>query len=607
MFLKTIKSFVVSLEEQLLLFPVLVTVGLAATYLLGGHLSVWHWWGAVIVIMGMCVLRKQWRAGGAFLFFLAALWFLAGISACIAHVDYPAYHFPGIRLLIHGWNPVTQSTFADLEQMGIALNEVHPYHLLFTQKAAWYFSASAYTFTHTPLNLLMPLFAFLFCSVVIQLWRMLSGMHWIARLLACVYLWHFSVNSDVLVDCVVTLSGVGLLCAMVRVLRGDKGVFLPLIVFSFWMMTAKLPSLLTCFVFWGCFSIAWLIQSRAAFLRLAALGGILVALFCITCASPYYTAWRDYSHPLYPAMTSDEVAHPTVDMVADFRHANEDALRMGPIGDFMNAYISNALTLAYYRWKYDDPEFAPSRETWKQYNSADNPTSPTEPKRRLRILFGFLAIFLLGRKRFAFLGIACVVGLIAFPPIYMGFERYYPWVLVVPLLGFALAVQYALRVVPRLKPILGVVVCGYLVYAVNSDVSKRLDFTYAVQRALEEEPIPMLYAPQDTGITPPPEKYKDTDRRSMSIQLANLKLLQREIPAFANSQVAVAPLQLPIKHFFNNEFCVPEETPLEDYSPYMKMKSLPKKERKKAKPAVIARAYGVALPHLVARRLADLF
>lgn len=588
--LRNLKPILPSLEEHLLLFPVLVTVGLAATYLFGGHLSVWHWWGAVIAMLGFSLARKSWQGSLAFLAFLASLWLLAGISAYIAHVDYPLYHFPGIRLLIHGWNPVEQSTLADLEQMGIALNELRPYHLLFTQKAVWYFSASAYTFTHAPFSLLIPLFAFLFCSAVMQLWRTLRGMHWSVRLLACVCLWHMSLTSDVLVDCAVMFSGIGLLCAMVRALRGDKGVLLPLMVFSFWMMNAKLPGLISCFVFWLCFSVAWLIRSRAALPRLAALGGILTVLFCITSASPYYTAWRDYGHPLYPAMTADETIHPVVDITEDFRMGSEDAFKMGPVGNFVNAYISNTLALTYYRWKYDDPEFTPTRETWKQYNSDPTPTSPTGTKARVKLLLGFLAIFILGRKEFAFLGITCLFGLALFPSEYMGFERYYLWIHFVPLLGLTLVAHYALTYLPKIKPLLIGATCIYLVYAVNSETANKLDFAYARQRYLEEASVPTM----TTG---------------MVLEAANLRLLQRDVPALAQAQIVVVDTTYSeaFRSFFNEEFNVPSDAPLEDYSPYLKMKSLPKKERKVARLIFVAKAYGVALPHLIARRLAELF
>lgn len=596
-----------ALEPSLLIFPVLVTVGLATMFLFGGHLSAWHWWGAVIVVTGVCLARKQWKSGAWFLAFLAGLWLLAGLSLYLSHIDYLFYHFSGIRLLIQGWNPVTQSTFTDLEQMGVALNELRPYHMLFMSKAVWYFTASAYTFTQTPFNLLFPLFAFLFCSTAMQLCRMLNFTHWGVRLLACALLWNMTIPSDILVDSVVTLAGIGLLCTMVRALRGDNGVFLPLIVFSFWMMTAKLPGLLSCFVFWVCFSVALLIRSRAAFLKLAFLGGILLVLLCITCASPYYTAWRDYGHPLYPTKTVDEVQTPAFDLTGGAFKPNEDAAKMGYIGSFWNAYISNSMAMAYYRWKLEDPDFAPTRPTWQEYNplpAPDLPTSPTPSKVRVKFLVSFLILLVLGRKKFAFLSIALALGMIAYPPENFGYERYYPWINLLYLLGPVLLTHWVLSHLPILKPVVACLACGYLLYVLNSDFAKKLDFAYAQQRYFEDVSIPVLYSHEKSNAPSVEVKGLMGD----AIRTANLRLLQRAVPALSNAQIVTTTFTTPgnFRPFFNQEFYLPVDAPLEEYSPYLMMRSLPKKERKKARLAVIAKAYGIALPHLIARRLAEL-
>ncbi len=494
-------------ESMCLLFPIVVTVLAAVTLLVGGRIAAWQWWLPVGGMVGWCLWQRQMElsarlvAYGAFLVLLAGIWVIAGLQCTAIGVDNIVYHLPAMRLLVEGWNPIYAPTPELLaESMGIDPWETRLWHVLFTAKAVWYFNSAAYTFTGTPLNLFVPLFPFLLIVVAGQLWRFLRSYSLFTRLLAVGALWYLVPAVNIIVDTTVCLGGIGLLLAMARYLAGEKRVWMMIVGMSFWMMVAKLPGLLSCFVFWSYFVGVLLVRERMRVIpRVMGTGLLLVLLFGVTCASPYFTAWKHYGHPLYPAYSGD-LEYPTYDITADFNMANEDALAMGAVGSFVNAYISPALAQSYYRWKLGRPTFAPNRRVWWQGAGGvtERPTAPLSSQARWLLLGAFAVLVIWGGRHHRFIWMAALMGIICIPLRYYGFLRYVPWCELVTILTLALISEAAVRrvrgrlwrwmllggVILSLGPILAKDV-------LRSAVS--LDAFQTLNRILSEDPPPALY------------------------------------------------------------------------------------------------------------------
>lgn len=437
-----------ALEVGLGLFPLLV-VGLStAMFPLGNGCAPWQLWMAMLSTMGaLCFLPKRtWRARmwgvAGFLGFMGTVWLLAGCFVSNG-ADNSGYHLPVTRLLMLGWNPVLEATPERLAEVsGLPLEGMWYRHVLFIAHPVEVFNAVFGFFTRTPFDLTFPLTAFLLPLALGAVWRMERDLGWspCARLASLSVIAGESLQMgqgiEGAVDIVVALAGIGLVASMTRFLHGNR-CWAPLLLFSFWMMVAKQSSLLTCFIFWICFSVALLWRNRAAWrvwsLRLTACGALLTGALCWVCASPYLTAWKNYGHPLYPAYTADAVRFPTHDITGDFKDRNEDAQRIGHIGHLLNAYVSPALVRRWYAWRLEKPDFMPYCWVWRQGNRREAgfgaPTTLVD-----RTIFGGALLLLLafGGRRVLSPILFCLAGLFCFPTQYIGYLRYVPWLALLP-------------------------------------------------------------------------------------------------------------------------------------------------------------------------------
>lgn len=544
-------------ERAVLVFPVAVTLLVGLAFLFGGRVMAWQWWSAVGGTLLFTLLTRtvsicqRLTACALFLLLLAGIWWFAGTRIHGNWVDNIAYHLPATRLLIAGWNPVYASTPEALTQsMPVDLPEMWHWHVLFLAKSVWYFNAVAYTFTHAPFNLLFPLFPFLFIAMCGQLWRVMRPMPYVIRLLGILLVWLLVYGVEVIVDATGTLAGIALLCAMTRRLYRESNTLLPLLCMSFWMMTSKQVGLLSCFVFWACFSFALLFRERwSALPYLSKMACGLLLPFFIVCASPYLTSWKHYAHPLYPAYTGDETRFPTHDITRDFRYCNDDAQAMGHFGAFVYTFISPALGRTYYNWKLGKTDFAPTRGTWWQSVEGDNPTIPITAKTRWGLLLAFASVALLGGRRLRFLWITMAVALFCFPTVYLGYLRYTPWLTGLSTLALC-CVGARIWQLAHAHGKWGIVVTftfilGVLGYAskkgfqtfianasyishsqtlhsyLHSDVPKRVfSCVYTEKVALRK-------------IASEPERASEPQRDAM----ANLRLLCQEVPALRNASI----------------------------------------------------------------------
>ncbi len=544
-------------ERTVLVFPVAVTLLVGVAFLLGGRVMAWQWWSAVggtllfTLLTRTASMRQRLTACALFLFLLAGIWWMAGVWAHNSGLDSIGYHLPATRLLIAGWNPVYTSTPEALTQsMPVDLPEMWHWHVLFFAKSVWYFNAAAYSFTQTPFNLLPPLFPFFFIAMCGQLWRVMRPMPYIIRIFGLLILWVSVPPLFQISDAATTMAGIALLCAMTRRLYREPNTLLPLLCMSFWMMTSKQVGLLSCFVFWACFSFALLFRERwSALPYLSKMACGLLLPFFIVCASPYLTSWKHYGHPLYPAYSGDETRFPTHDITRDFRKCNDDARAMGHIGAFVYTYISPALGRTYYNWKLEKTDFAPTRGTWWQSVEGDNPTIPITAKTRWGILLAFASVALLGGRRLRFLWITMALALFCFPTVYLGYLRYTPWLTGLSVLALccvgARIWQFAHAhgkwgVVATCAFSLGLL--GYVaLVALKSLIvsSIYLSQFQALQSYIHSDIPKRLFSCSRTAavaqlnIDAHPERASEPQRDAM----ANLKLLCQEVPALRNATI----------------------------------------------------------------------
>lgn len=423
---------------QLLLFPVLAVCLSAIAFLFGGSCALWQWWLAFALSSAFALTRLPLKRAVASSAFLALL--LLGLK-CLAVVlvddaggDNACYHLPAIRMLGIGWNPVRDATPEAIESVfGLDPGKMRVLHVLFTEKAVWVFNALFYLFAREPFAFLFPLPLMLLASVAGTMNRVFSDWHLLSKALVLWVLWvaaPCSISGPT--DFACALAGSGLMLSMLGDLKGKGRSWLELICYSFWMMNAKAPGLISCFVFW-CVYAAWLIASRRGrrisamrFLSLHAL--TLMVLFVVVSFSPYATAWRDYGHPLYPFRTANQELHPVRDITYDFDYVDPKYERIGRVGNFANAYVSPSLVRMFHRAVMHDKQFAPVRRIWRmdrEQGRLKEETSPTTTGFRLAMcLVIFIVLWLPSLRP---IGAMVLAGLFFFPCKYMGYMRYLPW------------------------------------------------------------------------------------------------------------------------------------------------------------------------------------
>lgn len=549
---------VASLEKQASAFPMAVTVLASSALLLGGRCAAWQWWGALVGVCAVALFARQGAvcrrlAGvGLFLALLAGMWVAANVTLTLGWMDTLVYHLPATRLLMEGWNPVFAATPEALAGMGVDPWEMRLWHVLSMPKSVWVFSAVAWRFTGATMNLFLPLFPFLFLTASAQVWRFLGGTSPWARCLAVAAMWAAApAPTSSMVDCAVALGGMGLLAAMGRAFREGRWDGLGLVAHSFWLASAKQMGLCACAVFWGIFGVAQVWRHRTACgavaRRLVCVGATLGTLLCVVCVSPYLTMWRNYGHPLYPNRTADAERFPVRDITGDFAICNADAAAMGHVGNAVNAYASQSLAAAYYRWKLGQATFAPRRSPWSQ-GGADGFESagPTTLRNRLALSLPLAVILLLGGWVERTLGVMVAAGTLAVPTPMLGYLRYVPWVWFVWPLALG---AFARRVTTpwSLRAGLTLTTVALAVPLAKGVLSATLavDMAYAAHLALREAPPRVVYGYYSGGleVNALKEVYRlipeEVCGNPLRTSLCNLRLLCRQTPALRSAEVRV--------------------------------------------------------------------
>lgn len=423
-----------ALGFEIFAFPVAVTVVSAAALMCGTTIGPWIWFfsfaGTLLLgmrgIKGMYSILATAAISAAFLAFCRILTaspvFLQDFDASICHI-------PAVRLLADGWNPVYESTPESISAaFGIDSSTMRIWHLLAMPKAVWYFNAAAYFATGNEYSMMLPILPFMGAALAVSVWRFLKASPAagrIAAILPVFYIMPFRCNFFV-TDNVVAIAGTGFLLALVRLLRGEElhenGLGLEMFAWAFWMAASK-PAGIFHIILW-CVIFGMFAKARMQHLPKAKHLLLFAAFLAICWASPYYSMWREYGHPFYPALTQDAAKHPAIDLTEDFYDRNEDAASLNWPERFVYSWISPD-AVKWYRAKFrNEPDFQPYTWVWGKDTSGRMPTRP-----HTRLMLWAMALFLAaaGRKG-SVPAILCIfAGLVAMPPKYMGYLRYTPW------------------------------------------------------------------------------------------------------------------------------------------------------------------------------------
>lgn len=600
-----LKPALVVLERMVLAFPLAVVLSATATFWFGGHCAGWQFLlgvaAAFLVAAAQVRLAWRFRVGGMglFLLFLAGVWVATGCLA-LNGCDDMGYHMPVTRLLMEGWNPVWASTPETLTEVaGLPLSGMWHWHVLYIAHPVEVFNAVFAGFCREPFNLVFPLTPFLLVPALGMFWRFGRECGWGAwvrgvstlTLVSLLLGAGWGINGTV--DLAVAASGVGTVLAMSLILNG-KRAWGALLVFSLWMMVAKQSSLLTCFVFWCLFAGLGFWRFRGAWrgwaVRLAACGLLLAAGLCWICTVPYLTSWARIGHPLYPACTADEARFPTFDITADFHDKNVDAQAMGYVGLLANAYLSPALTRAYYAWRLDRPDFKPWCRVWGADGSDGSTPMPASAR---GVLLASLALLLaVGGRKMRLPLLFCLVGVVAFPPAYVGYLRYVPWLYLLP----AMAAGCCLADFPKRWRPLGWCLGGILV---AGGLAKGLfftafpiDYAYELKSALREPGLQALCLPE------------------RSDYVNAIRLFHRQTPALRELPLVEADVSSPNRRDFGlpSFSAVLKEGAEPPFSYHRAITRLPSRTQRYIRYLLfVPRTYLVALPQVLCWRIGTLW
>lgn len=154
------------------------------------------------------------------------------------------------------------------------------------------------------------------------------------------------------------------------------------------------------------------------------------AAFLVTGATPYLSSWIQYGSPVYPELTFDPNIEP-VDITADFT-GNADALSMGYLSRIVYAWISPSLAVYLGGMVSGNPDFSPV------FAVAGGVAGMGAAFRIM--LLGSAVALALSKKNSVFWLCLFVFAVSNLAPLkYIGYNRYFPQIWVIPFLaGFNL-------------------------------------------------------------------------------------------------------------------------------------------------------------------------
>ena len=515
------------LERELVWFSILVPILAVFAFVCGGICALWQWWAsaAFVAVCGFCRRdrREALLAGGVFLLWLCAVWVLCGVLANPGGWDENAYHFPAVRLLAAGWNPLaTRTPEAFRDAFGFVQGDMEVYHALFQMKGVWLFDAVALKFTGEFFSPMMPLTLVLFPAVAIRICMETERAVW--RAVAVVILYFLIPRSFFSLDAALVLAIVGMMACMCGVVRGKRPDVLSLAGYTTWAVASKLNGSAQAFLLWAVFG-AVVLARGLPLKRLFAAAGIAFLAFLPLAITPFATGAVDYGHPLYPHCSND-AGHPAVDICADFEwKRNDDIKSLGHVGALVNAYVSPSPVRAVRRHVVGEKDFLPKNQMFTHYPGLSGDDGVTAVHGSVRLAFWMAVAFLClaGGWSGGMVAAMAVLGLVAVPTRMIGYVRYVPWAMA-PLL-FSAAV--ASRMPPRAQRVALAAIVGVLFLVRPLSLQRQV-----LDTALDIYSGSLAREFLESGSAPPPKTLFPPQSQRWR---ASLALTRREFPVLASA------------------------------------------------------------------------
>jgi hypothetical protein len=365
-------------ELATLAFPFATVLYAAAGFLVGLRIGQWQASCGLATSLMFCLpgpgtLSDKARKVGAVLLVIVGSVIFSGLSVMNTSPDGEIYHRPAAILLADGWNPVFDSTIESVQKFEKPEARLNAWHVAFLPRASWIFGASLYRMVGfvevaDAFNVLTFVLAF---HAVLRLLARMLGLSGMTRYAAAVLV---TTSPTAMVhmfggtnDCAMySLFLIASVAATLYLVSGGSQ-WLGIVGMSFPLMAnVKFTGVIFC----GVIALVYLVgctlrwrsgqagADRPGRWILAVAASVLFAT--IMGFSPYVTSWVRYGGPFYPTRTFDKrIQLPATNVTLEFRSLNEDAKRMGHVGRFTYAYVSQSLALACYGKGSDGRAFAP--------------------------------------------------------------------------------------------------------------------------------------------------------------------------------------------------------------------------------------------------------
>lgn len=472
-------------QEALLSIPLLLLASLVLALFITGAgffvgkvcspLTLRVIWAAEIAIVTML----SWKQGLKLICTLVIIAVATMFTFSYVGTDALAYHFPMQDLLINGWNPVFDSSLERFDKVvgGLGLSR---YHTLFLPKvnalcgALVALALNIYTgdaFLNYALMVSFLAVAYRFAK---DQWY-LNSFYSAGFAMVCVFSTKVTSFLAGQVDYVAYAGLCIAILSAVLWIKNSKLRDLGMLILTLLVCMLSKSTGLVCGVLIAIIALAFAWRRQSFWISMFVLGVLVVTIG----ASPLLTAWIQYGSPVYPNMTFDPSISP-VDITSDFV-SNADGDRMGYFARIAYAWISPSITEKVCSLIYGKPDFHPEfyvcggvKGLGAWFNA---------------LLFLSIAAFALSKKSWP-LGMAIFVFVTSnlAPLKYIGYNRYFPQMWIIPALAFFNLYAHPCEIVKdRLCHLVNYVVKGLLlVLLLLSILSMMRIFAYQCRMAAIE-------------------------------------------------------------------------------------------------------------------------
>ena len=363
-----------SVALALLIFLLSTTALCSGGFLVGIGVARWQVVAAFVLAMGSCVVgrgsfRQHVRRAAVVLGVIGCGVLASGLTVMYAIPDAEGYHRPAAQLIADGWNPVFDATHERLSKLLGPNPGLRLWHVAYLPRGLWIFSAAMYGVTgfvesgdafnfvllvicYQLLKTLLlrttnlgpwgcKVFSLLVCISPVVPWQLFGGgndaaFYFLFMICTCATTlfcmsgrWKWLVYLILALPLLVSLKFSGIIVALALGLVGACALVLG-------PSSHRVPRL----THW------WL-----ALVHAGAIGAVIGF-------SPYLTNWVNHGGPFFPKKSFDKRVVAEDRITYDFQDMNDDARRMGWIGRFCSAYVSDTLAQEYYR-RTVRPDFNP--------------------------------------------------------------------------------------------------------------------------------------------------------------------------------------------------------------------------------------------------------